>query len=207
MPIYAEQTSQRELIPAGNYIARCYQLIELGTITELVAGHMKSLKKVRIGWELPEEIRTFDNGEKPLAVWAEYTLSTHRKSTLRAILASWRGKDFTEEEAKRFDITSILGAPCLLNVIHKNGVADPTKVYERISSISPLPKGTKAPKAINEPFILSYDNWDKEKFSALPEFIRNRIMSSAEFQKILRPDETNIPNADDVNEPLDDLPF
>lgn len=208
MPIYAEQGATRELIPAGNYVARCYQMIELGSITDTINGHTQTSKKVRIGWELPDELRTFDEakGPQPLVVSAEYTLSTHKKSTLRAILASWRGRDFTEAEAKKFDITTIIGAPCLLNIIHKNGVADPTKVYERISSISPLPKGTKAPKAIIAPFVLSYDQWDKDKFNSLPEFIRNRIMSSSEFQKILRPDETTV-TQEEVDEVVNDLPF
>lgn len=210
MPIYAEQSATaRELIPAGNYVARCYQLIEIGTVQTSFNGHEKNVKKVRIGWELPTELRVFseERGEQPLVISAEYNLSTHKKSTLRAILASWRGRDFTEDEAKRFDITTILGAPCLLNIIHEPGFKDPTKVYERISSISPLPKGTKAPKAILDSFILSFDQWDKDKFNSLPEFIRNRIMDSEEFKKMLRPDETTIPNADEVTEPIDDLPF
>src|SRR4051812_29825095 len=45
--------AQRELIPAGNYPARCYQMIQIGTVEELVMGETKVLNKVRIGWELP----------------------------------------------------------------------------------------------------------------------------------------------------------
>lgn len=211
MSIYAEQGATRELIPAGNYMARCYQMIELGTITDTINGRMTTSKKIRIGWELPTELKIFDpaKGEQPLVISSEYTLSTHKKSKLRAVLASWRGKDFSEDEAKKFDVTKVLGAACMLNIIHKNGVADPTKVYEQISSITPLPRGVKAPEAINKKFELSFGSWDKEKFDSLPDFIRNRIMSSAEFQKILRPDETTIPDAADVTEPFadSDLPF
>lgn len=193
MPIIASQ-AQRELIPAGNYIARCYQLIELGTITDQVMGKMTTAKKVRIGWELPEEMKVFDEakGPQPLVISAEYTLSTNKKATLRAILASWRGRDFTEEEAKGFDITKLVGATCMINVIHKAGVTDPSKLYEKIAGITPLPKGTKCPAAINKPFILSYDNWDKEKFLLLPDFIANKMKNSSEFQEMLRPDEKHI---------------
>jgi hypothetical protein len=200
-------TAQRELIPAGNYIARCYQLIEIGTVTDIVMGRTTTSKKVRIGWELPEELKVFnpEKGEQPLSIAVEYTLSTGKKATLRSILASWRGKDFTEEEAKGFDITKLIGAACMLNIIHKAGVSDPTKMYEKIAGITPLPKGVKAPKAINPPFVLSYDAWDKEMFLTLPEFIQNRMKDSAEFQKMLRPAETEIPHEPDQVE--DDLPF
>lgn len=198
-------TAQRELIPAGNYIARCYQLIEIGTVTDNVMGRTTTAKKVRIGWELPTELKAFDGVEKPLAIAVEYTLSTGKKATLRAILASWRGKDFTEEEAKGFDITKLIGAPCMLNIIHKAGVTDPSKMYEKIAGITPMPKGVKCPPAVNKTIILSYDAWDKDLFLSLPEFIQNRMKDSAEFQKILRPEETHI-----TPEPIgieDDLPF
>src|SRR5688572_13638566 len=100
----------RELIPAGNYLARCFQMIEVGTVTENVMGKQVIAKKVRIGWELPTELKVFnpEKGEQPLAISKEYTLSMNEKSNLRKDLKSWRGKDFTEEEAKCFDITKLI---------------------------------------------------------------------------------------------------
>lgn len=206
MPIIAsDKGTPRELIPAGNYLARCYQMVELGTLTEVIMGTSKTLHKVRIGWELPTELKVFKEGEpeRPLAISMDFTLSMNPKATLRKMLASWRGKDFTEEEAKAFDITKLIGAACMLNVIHKPGVADPSKMYEKISSISPLAKGTTCPPAINPPFMLSYDEWDDQKFFSLPDFIQDKIKSSAEFQARLRPEETHIQGT----QPEDDLPF
>ena len=53
MAIIAKNTgSARELIPAGTYAARCYQMIEIGTVQETILGTEKILTKVRIGWEL-----------------------------------------------------------------------------------------------------------------------------------------------------------
>lgn len=40
---------KRELIPAGNYVARCYSMIEIGTVKESFQGDEKTLHKVRIG--------------------------------------------------------------------------------------------------------------------------------------------------------------
>lgn len=207
--IATDKGTTRQLIPAGNYLARCYQMIQIGTTTEVVMGKTVTAQKVRIGWELPEEKRIFDEakGEQPLVISMDFTLSLNNKATLRKMLASWRGKDFTEEEAKAFDVTKLIGVPCMLNIIHKPGVADPTKMYEKISSISPLPKGVQCPAQINNSFVLSYDEWSDQKFQSLPEFIQEKMKSSAEFQKMLRPEATHIPDASEITEPMDDLPF
>lgn len=199
-------TTTRELIPIGNYVARCYQMIEIGTIKETILGSEKILTKVRIGWELPTELKVFkeENGEQPLVISKEFTLSMAEKANLRIALKSWRGKDFTEEEAKAFDITKLIGAPCMLNIIHKPS-KDGTKMYEEISGITPLPKGFNCPTQINKTFILSYDDFNIEKFNSLPDFIRNKMITSDEYKAMNAPNHTEIPN--NTTEQEDDLPF
>lgn len=184
MAINATNTgAKRELIPAGNYIARCYQMLHIGTIQEPYMGEMKTMNKVRIGWELPTELRVFkeENGEQPCAVSKEFTLSMHEKSNLRKILASWRGKDFSEEEAKQFDISKLLGVPCMLNLIHKPS-KDGTKMYEEIGSISPMPKGIVCPELINPLQVIDYELFDWETFNKLPDFLKTKIQGSVEFK-------------------------
>ncbi len=180
---------ERELIPAGNYVARCYRMIEIGTIPNEYMGETKMLHKVRIGWELPLELKVFkeENGEQPMVIDKEYTLSLGDKANLRADLKSWRGKDFTAEEIDAFDITKLIGAPCMLNIIHVNGKKDATKVYQQISGITPLPKGFKCPDQINTSFVFELDNFDKDKFEALPEFIRKQILESEEYKALTSP--------------------
>jgi len=207
MPITATNTQiQRELIPAGNYIARCYQMIEIGTVKETILGKEKIIPKVRIGWELPTEIKVFkdENGEQPCVISKEYTLSMAEKANLRIALKSWRGKDFTEDEAKSFDITKLLGVPCMINIIHKPS-KDGLKIYEEISGITPLPKGIECPKQVNKTLVLSYDNFDVETFNNLPDFIRNKMISSLEYAAIQNPNHTSIEN--NTASDYDDLPF
>lgn len=217
MAILATNNSKpRELIPAGNYIARCYQMIEIGTIEEVVMNVPKILTKVRIGWELPTELKVFnpDKGEQPLVISKEYTLSMHEKSNLRKDLKSWRGKDFSEEEAKAFDITKLVGAPCMLNIIHTPGKSDASVMYQQISGITPMPKGVVCPKAINPYFILSYDNFDDVLFNSLPDFIKDRMKISEEYNLLNSPQQAHVGNDyDDINNQLvndsveNDLPF
>lgn len=187
MGIFAESKSApRELIEAGLWMARCYYMVQIGTVQEEFKGEKKTMQKVRIGWELPQLTKVFKEGEgeKPYVISNEYTLSMADKANLRAVLTSWRGKAFTEEEAKSFDITKLIGVPCLLNITHKPSKADATKIYEQISGITPLMKGQKCPPQVNPNFVLSYDAWDEAKFATLPDFIKDKMKTSWEFKSL-----------------------
>lgn len=211
MAIIAENTgTKREPIPQGNYVARCYQMIQIGTVQEEFEGQKKIMHKVRIGWELPTEQRVFDEakGEQPLVISNEYTLSMHEKSKLRSVLQSWRGKAFSEEEAKSFDITKLIGASCMLNIIHKE---TPNGTYANIGSIAPIPKGLECPPQINPAFVLSYDSFDYAKYMGLPDFIKAKMQTSLEFQAINQPEQTHLDESpksfqEDKDE-IDSLPF
>ena len=43
----------------------------------------------------------------------------HKSGTLRATLEGWRGRKFSEDEAKRFDLESLVGVNALLQVEHR----------------------------------------------------------------------------------------
>lgn len=192
-------------IDAGNYPARCYQMIHIGHIEEVVLGKPKVLNKVRLTWELPTEMKEWKEGEgeKPAIISKDFTLSMNEKATLRKYLASWRGKDFTEKEAEAFDVTRLLGVSCLVNVIHKQS-KDGSKTYAEIGSISPLPKGMVCPEQINPSSALSYDSFDFALFEGLPEFIKDKVKASEEFKAMSQPHATQAVTAGDDD---DEIPF
>lgn len=199
----------RELIPTGNYIARCYKMIHIGTVEEVILGDKKILNKVRIGWELPTELRVFneEKGEQPLVIDKEFTLSLYEKSALRGVLKSWRGKDFTEEEAKCFDITKLLGVQCMINIIHKPSKRDASKVYEEIAGITAVPKGITVPAQINTTFCLDYDNFDETKFNSLPDFIKQKMQTSMEYSALINPNHREFKSDNEPTKEESDLPF
>lgn len=199
MPIIASSkgsTTAREPIPAGAHAARCYSIIDLGTSEQVISGSQKVVRKIRITFELPTERRVFseEKGEQPCVTSKEFTLSLSEKSNLRAFLKSWRGKDFTPEEADAFDVAKLIGVPCLLNIIHVAGKQNPSKMYDEISSISPLPKGMTCPPQENPSFEFSVSEWEQEKFEGLPGFIREKIMASFEFRDLLSRGIAKIPS-------------
>lgn len=200
----------RELIPAGNYIARCYSMIHIGAVPDTYMGVPKIINKVRLGWELPTEKKVFDSarGAQPLVISKTYTLSMAEKANLRKALASWRGKDFTEEQAKSFDVTKLIGVACMLNIIHKPS-KDGTKTYEEISNVSPIPKGMVCPAQINPNQVWEYDKPNYDVFNLLPDFLKTEIQTSEQYKKLHAPENVSMDhvNANDLTEPLDDLPF
>ena len=172
-----------EPIATGNYPARCYSMIHIGTTDEVILGVAKRLNKVRITWELPTELKVFkeENGEQPHVISKEFTLSMHEKATLRGFLKNWRGKDFTDDEAKAFDIEKLIGAPCMLNISHKTK-KDGSGVYAEIGSIGTMPKGFACPDQINPSFVFTYENFDEDKFNTLPDYLKAKMVNSDEYK-------------------------
>lgn len=192
-------------IEAGTYAARCVQMIHIGTVTENIMGKEKTLNKVFIKWELPTEKKEFKpgEGEQPYLVSKEFTLSLNEKATLRKFLASWRGKDFTEEQAKSFDISKLLGVACMISVTHKTSSGN--KTYADITNVSPVMKGLEVPQQINPSFEFNYDNFSFDVFNTLPEFLRKKMETSAEYKNMVNNLNTEV--ADNKPEENDDLPF
>lgn len=205
-------STPREPIEAGLHLARCYKMVQVGTVSENVMGVTSIMQKVRIGWEFPELTKVFDQakGAQPLILEMEYTLSMGEKANLRKMLTSWRGKAFSEEEAKAFDITKLIGVPCLLNITHKAAKGDATKLYEQISGVTPLMKNQVCPPQVNPSFILSYDDFDQSKFDGLPDFVKDKMKTSAEYAAMMASKEHKIeytsPTGGSIGED-DDLPF
>jgi hypothetical protein len=210
MGIIAENNKTvREPMPAGVYLARCFSMIEIGTVTSEYKGVEKSLKKIRITWEFPEELKVFkeENGEQPYVISQEFTLSMYEKANLRKFLEAWRGKGFTEDQAKAFDVTALLGVPCNISVIHNPSKKDASIVYANIGSISPLKKSEKCPAQINPTFMLSYTDWDDEKFNSLPDFIKDEMKKTPEYQALKNPGSFESNSAPTTEDESSDLPF
>lgn len=173
-------------VPPGVYAARCIALIDLGTQEVEFQGEKKLQHKALVKWEVFGEddagvpLTADVNGkELPLTVSKRYTMSLSTKSRLRADLAAWRGRDFTPEELKAFDVSKLLGALCMLNIQtnESNG-----KTYTNVASITPLPKGMPKPGAAHEPIAFDLDKPDMALFGTFHEKLQETIQSSVEWK-------------------------
>lgn len=176
-------------VPAGVFIGRCFELIDLGTQTNETGQYAgNSAHKIKIGFELfgddeegnPLTIEV-DGKEMPLTITKDYTVSLHEKANLRKELEAWRGKAFTEEEAKGFDVSKLIGAYAMINVTHKTNSQG--KVRANISGLSPLPSALKSSKPIpvHANRIFDLDNPDMEMFAGFYEYLQETIKKSPEW--------------------------
>lgn len=199
---------EKKIIPQGNHVARCYGIIEIGTVEEVVMGEKKQMHKIMIDWELPNETTVFkeENGEQPFVYSKDFTLSMNEKSNLRKMITAWTGKTLTDKEAENFDLTSLIGSACMLNIVH-NKSKDGSKTYANLAGVTPLPKGFTCPEPYNKKRCLDFENWDQEVFMSLPTWLSDKICSSKEYKL-----KFSMPNKEDVSAKLDivqssDLPF
>ena len=178
--------SNYKRVPAGAHVGRCYSLIDLGT--QLSSGQYgeKLQHKIQIKWELFGEDEQgapllSDDGS-PMTISKSYTLSLSDKASLRKDLASWRGRDFTEEEAKAFDVTKLLGAYCMVNVTtsENNG-----KTYTNVAGLTPLPSALKnsKPNPVHENVIFNLDEPDWTLFESFHDKLKEAIKRSPEYAK------------------------
>src|SRR6185437_4487602 len=128
--------------PAGNHVARLYEIIHLGTVPTSWEGQEKMTDKVRLTFELCNERKEFKEGEgeKPYSLSREFTYSFGQKASLRAFIDGMTGTKMADDEHP--DLEGLLGDACLLNVVHSSK-GDQT--YANIQGASPLPKGMEAP--------------------------------------------------------------
>ncbi len=190
-----------EPLAPGTYVARCVNVVDLGVQKTPFGGK----EKVYFGFEVPSErVEWTDKQgvehEGPAFIGSTYTLSINDNSILGQHLTGWRGKAFTPEEREGFDLFNVLGAPCMLSVVHDtNG----TKVYANINSISRMPKGQKAPEAESE--LIGYTPGDPQfagNFDKLPEWLQKKVQDGFGGQT---PSSGSMPPADDDFD--DDIPF
>lgn len=182
MRLPEEKNSAYEQPPIGTHVAVCYKFVDLGTHTGTYQGQPTSPKRqVRIFWELTDE--KMDDG-RPFQISRQFSWSMNEKSKLRQTLEAWRGKPFEKKDfgANGFDVKNLIGAPCLINIIHEKSKKDGSD-YARIASISPLAKSMPKPAMINPPlfFSLEPDEYDGTLIPAMPQYIRDLIINSPEY--------------------------
>jgi hypothetical protein len=178
-------------VPAGQWPSRCIGVIDLGSQKTQFPGEEEKLSRQCI---LQFEVYGEDEMGVPLTVEHEghevplqistkrMTMSLNEKANLRKTLHAWRGRDFTPEELKAFNIGTIIGAPALLNVVHEEGKNG--KVYAGIFSITPLPAAMKKglPAKPTKTIVFDLDEFDADVFDGLSQYLQDIIKESVEFK-------------------------
>lgn len=159
MATYASDTGggkDFDPVPEGSHLAICDMFVDLG----MQPTNFGDKPKIYLRWQIPSlRVEYEKDGEKfnnPMAIGGKYTLSLNEKANLRPMLESWRGRAFTADELKKFDVTTILGKPCLITVSHKP--KDGGGVYANVGAVVKLPAGVPAPVLEGEAILYDADN-------------------------------------------------
>lgn len=200
------------IVPEGVYTGRAFKIIDLGTQTSTGMFGTKDQHKVMISWELlGSDAPKMEDG-RPFSVTQWYTVSLHEKSKLRADLESWRGRKFSTEELAGFDLGSVMGAYCLLQIVH-----DETGKYANINSIMAY-KGEK-PKPVNDNVVFDIDKPDMKVFESLSDNMKAKITNTPEWAAYENPpkptvnktavqnQQSDMGTLEDEPVNLDDIPF
>ena len=165
-----------EQAPTGAHIARCIGLIDIGTHHGEYEGQPNVRHQVIIKWELPSElIKEGEFAGKPFTVSEFYTLSLGEKANLRKALTAWRGKEFTEDELKGFDLKNVLNKPCMLQVGRNK------KDKAKVQAVMSLPKGMECPAQVNPGVYFSLSEFDQEVYDGLSDGYKRLIGESDEW--------------------------
>lgn len=172
--------------PAGNHVAICNAVVDLGM--QPGSGQYPDPKhQVYIRFELPtEQIKYVKDGQEitgPMSIGRTFTASMSEKANLRKFIESWFGKKFpNNDSAADFDHAALLGRKCLLNVTHTE---KGEKTYANISAATPIPKGMTADYQQHNPSLFfDLNDPDDSAFQRLPEWLQKKINERLSDEKL-----------------------
>lgn len=178
---FAKNNESFPIAPADVHNGVCVNVIDLGTHTSQLYGPKRS---VRLGFEIDAQ----RNDGRNFIVYRDFGFTVSKKSALRAILDSWRGKPFSEQEEKEgYDLAKLLGQPAAIQVMHKE---DNGNTYANIGTVTKLMKGMTAMEPTQPLISFFFDDHGKNLPAGMPDWIKSKIMKSAEWNAADEPEAT-----------------
>lgn len=184
---FAEKKSVKKdfgRVEDGAYPARIVQIIDFGQQIETDwktgepktydDGNLMVKHKVWINFELPDETIEIDGVERPRWYGKEYTVSTHEKSALFALMKAVDPKGEHAHGGK--NVPGLLGLPAMVTI----GSTSSGKA--KISAVSAVPKGMQVAALANEEGFLDLDSDDTDAFFELPNWMQTRIKDGVDFE-------------------------
>lgn len=187
-------------VEPGVYVAVCVYSIDLGEQLCEYKDKSKSYNnQVQLGFELIGETVEIDGKQEPRTLSRTLNFARSKNSSLRKFVQSWLGKTFSDEAFDEFDTNDLVGMPAQLSVI-LNESGD----YSNIDTIMQLPKGMPAPQATQPLIRFDIEPWDDTAFEQLPDWAKEKVKKSTQYQKLHVPTDSVDVNVDGEQEPPTD---
>lgn len=122
----------------GTFAAVCADVIDLGQRVEQYQGQpARIVDKIALVFITDSEGETKD-------VSVEFTASMNERASLRQFLEKFRGRSYTEDQAREgIPLDKLVGKPCSLTIEHKK--SQKGRTYAKIVAVAPLNKQVPAP--------------------------------------------------------------
>ena len=199
-------------LESDTYIARCVGVAMVGTqMHENAKTKVPSYKRdIVLLFEVCGHHRKHKNGDpykiklngveinEPQTVRIQVTESLSQNSNLTKYIKTWMHA--TDDDLAEFDLELCVGKPCLLSVEKK--VSETTgNEYNSIQTVSSMIAGMDAPAAILPTFAYNVDEHDEEQFSLMPEWLREIVQKSSEWEATHANTQTIDASAGKINQP------
>lgn len=168
------KSGTRELPKEGSHNSVCVIIADLGTQPSN-NPEWGDKRQVVMVHELPD-VATKDG--KPVTISGTYTFGDSPKGNLAKIHKSWLGV----KNMGDYEIDSSLGKPGLLNVVHNKNERG---TFANIDTIIANKGKVRRPQTDLTSFYMEPGKkFDKGSFDALPEWIREKIAISPEYEQL-----------------------
>lgn len=159
---------EREQPKAGNYQGVCYMVRDVGSHKYEYKGEEKISHRVIILYEIDALMEKGDYAGKRFVVSERLPFTfgfakSPKKTKLRERIEGWYGRELSEAEVNDFDIESLMGKNCMINLIVND------KGYIEITSVSPVPQKME---------IITPEN------AEAPKWVENEWQESEEYRAL-----------------------
>ena len=175
-------------IPGGTYLAICVYSIGIGEQLCEYEGKSKNYyNQVMLGFEICGHTIEIDGKKEPRVLGKTFNATKGKKSGLRKFIGAWEAKELSDDEYLDKDTNDYVGKAALLTV-----VLNETGEYSNIDGVAPLPVGLPidVPQPLSPLIRFDADEWDDARFEALPDWAKEKIKKSTQYQKMHAPVET-----------------
>jgi len=164
-------STPRELPDEGQHSAICKIVADLGT-QKSNNPDWADRHTILLLFELTE----LSTKQKPAYQTLQLTFTDKSKGLLKTMKA-WQGV----KKLSDYDMEDALNKPANITIEH-NGE------YANITAVTAPIKGQKIPKGFMSPLALFLDDtFDAETFESLPEWVKDKIMDSPEYEEVSAP--------------------
>lgn len=175
------------IVESGTYLAVCVGVLFIGEQYKEYKDHSSYEHQITFIWELPSEL---DGDGNPKQLSKDINATSSPNGNLNNIMTSWNSRKYTREELEETDICDQLGKPCQLTVsVSESG-------YSNVNVVTDIPKGIPAPTTSTPYITFDVDEWDDRVFDTLPEWAKEKIKKSTQYQKLHTPtDKVDFPES------------